>query len=156
MAYDDIINSAAKQFKVDPNLIRAVITVESNWKPDAERAEPQIKDTSYGLMQVLLGTARMVANNQSITATQLKQPTLNILLGSKYLSQQLDKYPLDDAISAYNAGRPLYSILPWRRFANQAYVDKVKRSYLYHQRGYIGVVAMITIGAVGFVMMRQR
>ncbi len=156
MAYDDIINSAAKQYHLDPNLIRAVIKTESNWDPNAERDEPRIKDKSYGLMQVLLGTARMVANNQSITPTHLRQPTLNVLLGSKYLRQQLDKYSFDDAISAYNAGRPLYSILPWRRFANQAYVDKVKSNYTYYQKGWITAVGLLTVGAVGFVMMRGQ
>ena len=115
MAYEDIIASAAKQNRLDPNLIKAFIRTESNWMPNAERAEPQIKDKSYGLMQVLLGTARSVANNSSITPTQLKQPTLNILIGSKYIRMQMDKYSFDDAISAYNAGRPLYSSLPTRR-----------------------------------------
>jgi len=156
MAYDDIIESAAKQYHLDPNLIRAFIKTESNWKPNAERAEPQIKDKSYGLMQVLLGTGRMVANNSSLTAAQLKQPTVNILVGSKYLKQQLDKYPFDDAISAYNAGRPLYSILPGIRYVNQAYVTKVKLNYAYYQKGWIAAVSLLTIGVVGFVMIRAQ
>jgi soluble lytic murein transglycosylase-like protein len=154
VAYDDIINSAAKQYGVLPDIIRAVIKTESNWDPDAERAEPQINDKSYGLMQVLLGTAKMIANNQALTPAQVKQPTLNILLGTKYLSTQLSKYPFDDAISAYNAGKPLYSSLPTRRFVNQEYVDRVKRNLAYYQSGYIGLVGLLGLGAVGFFMLR--
>jgi len=156
MAYEDIIASAAKQNRLDPNLIKAFIRTESNWMPNAERAEPQIKDKSYGLMQVLLGTARSVANNSSITPTQLKQPTLNILIGSKYIRMQMDKYSFDDAISAYNAGRPLYSSLPTRRYVNQDYVNKVKRNYAFYQKGWVGAISALTVGIVGFAMIRAQ
>ncbi len=154
MAYDDIITTAAKQYHLDPNLIRAVIRTESNWDPNAVREEPQINDRSLGLMQVLVGTARMVSGNPRLTEAQIKQPTLNVLIGSKYLSDQLGKYGFDPGISAYNAGKPLYSILPTRTFTNQSYVDRVKRNLAYYQRGYIGIISVIGFGAIGFIMLR--
>lgn len=114
--YRDLIESASKTFGVPPGLIAAIIKVESNWDAKAKRDEPQIGDASYGLMQVLLGTARSVSG--TVTPTELFRPEINIYIGSQYLYDQIKKYPkLEDAVSAYNAGRPITG--------NKPYVDRV-------------------------------
>lgn len=154
MAYDDIINAAAKQYRVDSNLIKAIIRVESNWDPNAIRHEPQINDTSYGLMQILLNTGKMVSGNPSLTVAQLKDPTTNILLGTKYLRSHLDRYPFDAAIAAYNAGKPYYSKLIPGTFTNQGYVNKVKNALVYYQRPWIGLVGLVGLGVFGLVMLK--
>lgn len=134
--YDDVIESAAKQFAIDPNLIKAVIRVESNWDPNAVRQEPQINDVSYGLMQLLLGTAKSVSGNSNLTVFQLSDPTLNIMLGTKYLRQLWDKYGnLEDTIASYNAGSPIRSALGG--YVNQGYVDKVKLAYTFYNNKYV-------------------
>ncbi len=141
--YDEIINSAAKSHQVEPAIIKAIIKVESNWDTYAVRPEPQIKDASYGLMQVLLGTARTVTG-QLITGSMLMEPAINIDVGTRYLKDHLTKYAdLKQAISAYNAGHPITG--------NQTYVDKVFRWYKVYQ--FVEGAAPFTQYAVPTVLM---
>lgn len=156
MAYDDIILSTAKQFNLDPDLIRAFIRTESNWNPNATRYEAKLNDTSYGLMQILLGTAKWVGDNAAITAEQLANPTVNVLLGGKYLRYLVDKYQgrLSDVIASYNAGRPYKTASG--KYTNQSYVDKVMAYYSIYKWGWItgGVVALV--GASIFLLFYLR
>ena len=153
MAYDEIIQSAAKQYQIDPDLIRAIISVESNWDPNAYRAEPRISDASYGLMQLLLSTARSVSGNPSLTTNQLIDPTLNISLGSQYLRTLHNRHgSLTDAIASYNAGSPIKS---GDRYVNQGYVDKVKLAYTYYQYKYMGIAGAILIGGIAFYLVKR-
>lgn len=134
MAYEDIIKAASERFKVPEALIKAFIRVESNWDPNATRYEKHLNESSYGLMQVLLSTARETAGNLSLTPNQLLQPTVNILTGTKYLARQLAKYPdPSQAFSAYNAGRPIWSSISPGKFANQGYVDKINKHWLVYR-----------------------
>jgi len=105
--YDGAIATAANAYNLDPALIKAVISQESAWVPMAYRAEPQINDASYGLMQVLLATARETARNPALTSADLFVPEINIDIGSRYLAGRLSRYGYPDGISAYNAGRPI-------------------------------------------------
>lgn len=150
--YNEIIESAAKEYRVDPRLIRAIITVESNWNPFAFRHEPQISDTSWGLMQVLLSTGRRISGNSSLTSKQLAQPTVNILIGTKYLRELFTRYKgnLTDVIAAYNAGSAIRSHLDVTKYVNQNYVDKVLRVYQGTQFGLVtfplvGVLLLIAV-----------
>ena len=106
-SYDWSIATAASAYGVDPALIKAIISQESNWSPTAYRAEPRINDASYGLMQVLLATARQVSGNPYLTAEQLFAPEINIDVGSKFLASQITRFGYPAGISAYNAGRPI-------------------------------------------------
>lgn len=153
MAYDEIIQSAAKQYQIDPDLIRAIISVESNWDPNAYRAEPQISDASYGLMQLLLSTAKSVSGNSSLTPNQLIDPTLNISLGSQYLRQLYNRFGnLMDVVASYNAGSPIKS---GDQYMNQKYIDKVKLAYTYYQYKYIGIAGVVLIGGITFYLMKR-
>lgn len=158
MAYDDIIQSAAKQFYLDPDLIRAFIKTESNWKPDATRYEAKLNDTSYGLMQILLGTAKWVGDNASITAEQLANPTVNILLGAKYLRYLVDKYngKLEDVIASYNAGKPYMASTG--KYTNQSYVDKVLGYYKMYRWGWLtgGLIAAVGGGIFLLFYLRRK
>lgn len=100
--YDDLIVAIAGSNLVDPMLVKAVISAESGWNPTAYRAEPQINDASYGLMQILLATARGL--QPSVTAEQLADPSVNIALGTRYLAQQLNRFGYPAALAAYNGG----------------------------------------------------
>lgn len=126
MAYEDIIESASKSYQIPPEVIKGVIKVESNWDPNAKRYESHINDTSLGLMQILVKTARAVAGNPSLTSAQIIQPTLNIMLGTKYLREQLNRYgKLEDTLAAYNAGSVKKTSTG--EYINKVYVDRVMK-----------------------------
>lgn len=124
--YEDIIQSASKSYQIPVEVIKAVIKVESDWNPNAKRYEAHLNDTSLGLMQLLTKTAKATANNYALTTLQIINPTLNIMLGTKYLREQLNAYKtLDNTIAAYNAGSPRRTSIG--DYVNQAYVDKVNK-----------------------------
>jgi soluble lytic murein transglycosylase-like protein len=153
--YNDIILSAAKEFNIDPKLINAFISVESGWNPNAIRNEPQINDTSYGLMQVLLGTGRRVSGNSSLTPEQLAFPTTNILIGTRYIRELVNRYNgvLDDVIAAYNAGSAIKSSSDPTKYINQSYVNKVKSAY---SGVGVGLAMTMTIGVIGLAFIYSR
>jgi soluble lytic murein transglycosylase-like protein len=91
---NNIINEAAKRFKLDPALLKAMIKQESNYNPNAVSSAG-----AQGLMQLMPQTAKAlgVANPFDI-----KQ---NIMGGAKYISELSTKYKdLNKALAAYNAG----------------------------------------------------
>ena len=92
-----IIDEAASEFGVDPDLVRAVIKQESGWKPKAvSHAGAQ------GLMQLMPKTARGLGVTDSFDIRQ------NIRGGTKLLGQLLRSYngDMEKALAAYNAGPP--------------------------------------------------
>jgi hypothetical protein len=109
-------------------LLKGLIARESQWNPGAFRYEPAINDASYGLMQVLLSTAKGALNNPNLTPSDLFVPDTNIAAGAAYLRYQIGRYGGDyrKAVSAYNCGsdcqtRPT-SFWP---HGNSPYVDDV-------------------------------
>jgi len=92
---DDIIRSAADQYDLDPALIKAVISVESNGNPKAVSPAG-----AQGLMQLMPKTAADLGVTDPFDAAQ------NVRAGSRYLKQLLDRYKgnLQLALAAYNWG----------------------------------------------------
>ncbi|WP_300377994.1 lytic transglycosylase domain-containing protein [Brachyspira sp.] len=99
--YDDIIKEAAEKYSLPENLIKAVIKQESNYVPTAVSNKGAV-----GLMQIMpqTGVGLGVTDKE-----MLKDPYTNIMAGSRYLSQMLNRYDgrLDLSLSAYNAGPSL-------------------------------------------------
>ncbi|MCL6630467.1 MAG: lytic transglycosylase domain-containing protein, partial [Armatimonadetes bacterium] len=88
-----IINRAASEYGLDPALIKAVISVESGFKPNAVSSAG-----ARGLMQLLPSTAISLGVNPD-------DPEQNIQGGARYLRQQLDRFgSIELALAAYNAG----------------------------------------------------
>lgn len=104
--YDDLITASSQNYGVPVSWIEAVIQVESAWNPNAYRAEPQISDASYGLMQLLTKTAAGLGFSGDPSA--LYDPATNIDLGTKLLRQLRSSYGDDfqRVYSAYNSGKP--------------------------------------------------
>ena len=102
--YDDLIQQASLAYSVPAAWIKAVIQTESSWDAKAYRAEPQIQDGSYGLMQLLYKTAQGLGYNGAPNG--LYDPKVNIDLGSKLLGQLRQRYGDDfrNIYSAYNSG----------------------------------------------------
>jgi soluble lytic murein transglycosylase-like protein len=92
---DDAINKAADRHNVDPNLVRALVKVESNFNPNAVS-----RKGAMGLMQLMPQTARQ------LRLTNPFNPEQNIDAGVRHLRELLDNYGGDVRLSlaAYNAG----------------------------------------------------
>lgn len=136
---EPIINEMGQKYNIDPAWIKAHIKAESNWDVNASRFEVHKTDASWGLMQLLLATAREVLGQSDLTTTQLINPRTNIEAGTKYLSQLWARYGnMRDAIAAYNAGSPR---LIQGKYVNQDYVDKVTKNYNIYKALGTGVVA---------------
>ena len=110
-----------ERLEIGKNLVDAVIFAESNGNPNASRYESHINDTSYGLMQILTGTARTLSRRHpdlpsldlngdgNITQEEIKDsllnPETNVLFGTALLNDGLDKYgTLELAVASYNSG----------------------------------------------------
>lgn len=93
----------AQQFHLSQALIEAVIHEESGGDPDAFPEHPERAGASFGLMQLLLPTARAVGFGGK--ARELFGPALNITLGSRYLHGLVKEYGnYWRALVAYNGG----------------------------------------------------
>lgn len=104
--FETEIATSAQAYNVPETWVRAVIETESSWRPMAYRAEPQINDASYGLMQLLMRTAKGLGYTGAPEG--LYEPAVNIDLGTKLLGQLRRSYGDDfrRVYSAYNSGKP--------------------------------------------------
>lgn len=126
---DPIILEMSAKYGIDPAWIKAHIKQESNWDVNASRYEAHKGDASWGLMQLLLTTARGVLGDPKLTITQLTQPRVNIEAGTKFLKQLWVRFGnMRDAIAAYNAGSPRIDTKTGK-YVNQDYVDKVTKNF---------------------------
>jgi soluble lytic murein transglycosylase-like protein len=93
--FDAIIEHAASTAAVQPNLLRAVIVVESGFNPRAVS-----KRGAIGLMQLMPATAARFGISDAYDARQ------NVTAGARYLKFLLDRFGqnVSLALAAYNAG----------------------------------------------------
>jgi soluble lytic murein transglycosylase-like protein len=116
---------AAKDTQLDPALIHAVITAESNYNPNAVSHKG-----AAGLMQLMPDTAR----RYGLKPKEIKHPDKNILAGSQYLADLIRMFDGDLALAlaGYNAGENVVvrygrKVPPYAE--TRAYVPRVLRVY---------------------------
>ena len=120
--YGKFIRTAADRYSLDPELIRAVIKVESGFNPFAVSEKG-----AMGLMQLMPGTAEEMHVREPFEASD------NIMGGSRYLRKMLNLFEGDLRLSlaAYNAGPN--KVLEKGRVPKipetEKYVEKVLREY---------------------------
>lgn len=96
--------SAARQFGVDPNLLWAVMRVESVYQPRIVSYAGAI-----GLMQIMPRTGRLIAQRlgrNDFTTAKLLDPSTNLEFAAWYLHSLIERFDgdLPLAIAAYNGG----------------------------------------------------
>jgi soluble lytic murein transglycosylase-like protein len=121
--YDSIIENAAQSASVEPNLLRAVIVVESGFNSRAVS-----KRGAVGLMQLMPATASRFGVSNPY------DPRQNIHGGAQYLKFLIDRFGQNVrlALAAYNAGEEAVDrnggqIPPFTE--TMAYVPRVLRIY---------------------------
>ena len=115
--YGEIISSMSEAHGVDPMLVRALIQVESGYRPRARS-----RKGAMGLMQLMPSTAREYKVRNPF------EPKANIEAGIKHLKSLIDKFErLDLSLAAYNAGpgavKKFNGVPPYRETRN--YVTRI-------------------------------
>jgi soluble lytic murein transglycosylase-like protein len=119
---DKLVNQTADHYKVDPQLVRAIIQVESHYDTHAVSSKG-----AMGLMQLIPATAERFGVDKPFDAKQ------NIDGGVNYLKHLLDMFDGDVTLSvaAYNAGENTVlrrgGVPPITETVN--YVQKIKSLY---------------------------
>jgi soluble lytic murein transglycosylase-like protein len=120
--FSPIIEKAAREYQLDPSLIRSIIAAESNFNPKAVSPKG-----ARGLMQLMPGTAARLGVSNSF------DPEQNIRGGVKHFRWLMDNFNNDIKLSlaAYNAGENLVQRLgrvPEIKETRE-YVKKITKDY---------------------------
>lgn len=114
--YGQLIENLATVHGVDPYLVKALVKVESNYRPRARSPKG-----AMGLMQIMPATARRYSVSNPF------DPKSNLEAGIKHLKSLLSRFEVSVALAAYNAGEGAVhrfgGIPPYRETRN--YVRKV-------------------------------
>ena len=112
-----LVDNAARKYGLPPELVRAVVAVESANRPDAVSGKGAV-----GLMQLMPATARELGADPKVAEQ-------NVDAGTRYLRDLLLKYDqrMFHALAAYNAGPgavdKYHGVPPYRE--THAYILKV-------------------------------
>jgi soluble lytic murein transglycosylase len=148
--YRQAILRAARNRKLDPRFVLAIIKQESVFKPLAKSPAG-----ARGLLQLTIDAAQKYAPSaglQSLRESELYRPETSILVGSEYLAHLVSLFPklLEPVAASYNGGED--NVARWVKRAKQrdagvftaevgfeetkAYVQKVMTNYRAYKRLY--------------------
>jgi soluble lytic murein transglycosylase len=141
LRYEQIVRGHARNYRLDPALLAAVIYTESKFDANAHSDAGAI-----GLMQLLPDTAKGIAlrtGGKRFVVSDLYDPEINVRYGAWYLRHLLDRYHQDErtALAAYHAGQA--NVDRWRAEGvgiqfpqTRYYVDKVERLQKVYAKAY--------------------
>jgi soluble lytic murein transglycosylase len=140
LKYETIVRGHARNYRLDPALLAAVIDQESKF-----RSTVKSRSGAIGLMQLLPDTAKGIAVHTGGTrfrVDDLYNPEINVRYGAWYLRHLIDKYGDErTALAAYNAGQE--NVDEWRRRGEgiafsetRHYVKRVEHLKTLYRRGY--------------------
>ena len=115
-----LVRTLAPRYRLDPNLVLAVVEVESNFNPKAKSQK-----NAQGLMQLIPATAKRFG------VKDVWDPEQNLRGGMAYLRWLLDHFEgnIALALAAYNAGEQAVErhggVPPYKE--TQAYVQRILR-----------------------------
>lgn len=141
LPYRALIEREARTKGIDPYFVAALIRQESSFNPEAVSGAGAV-----GLMQVMPATGRHLSRKRtSLAATikRLKQPEVNVTLGTRFLADMLEAYGnrADVVLVAYNAGPTRAS--RWRKFPEfknkELFVERIPFG---ETRDYVKVVQL--------------
>lgn len=115
-----LVVSAAKNHGIDPRLLAAIVTVETEWNPHAVGTQGEL-----GLTQVLPSTGAWLASVAGLTEYNLADPATSLQLSALYLSILLKEYATPEkALACYNGGPG--AVPDWR---SNLYARRVLKQY---------------------------
>ena len=131
LRYEQVVRGHARNYRLNPALLAAVIYTESKFDANAKSAAGAI-----GLMQLLPDTAKGIAirtGGKRFVVSDLTDPEINVRYGAWYLRHLLDRYGDErTALAAYNAGQA--NVDRWKADGvgiqfreTRYYVDKIER-----------------------------
>jgi soluble lytic murein transglycosylase len=120
------IKADAEKNGLDPYMVASLIRQETEFNPGAVSNK-----NAYGLMQLLPAVGRSMAKEEGVkhfSTNDLLNPSTNILLGTHYLRQMLDKFggQPEYAFAAYNAGDD--RVTDWQSIGNYHSIDEFVES----------------------------
>jgi hypothetical protein len=127
-SYFDAIYEVSREVGITPELLDAVVWVESKYKPGAKSGVG-----AQGLVQMMPATAKDLEERLKLPAVDFSNDRSVLLAGAQYLRYLITKYQdrpngLQLALAAYNAGegnvrKYNYEIPPFKE--TQEYVERV-------------------------------
>ncbi|HET7347264.1 MAG TPA: transglycosylase SLT domain-containing protein [Acidobacteriaceae bacterium] len=120
------IKADAQKNGLDPYMVASLIRQETEFNPTAISGK-----SAYGLMQLLPSVGRAMAKQEGLRhfrTDDLLNPSTNILLGTHYLRQTLDRFggKPEYAFAAYNAGDD--RVTDWQSIGNYHGIDEFVES----------------------------
>lgn len=121
-AFDELVWAVAVNYNLDPDVLRAICRVESNWNPAAVSLDGQ----DIGLAGIRIGTARLFRPEwkglpDAEIKSRLLDPQVNLDLAGRVLAE-LTAHGLGDSpavFHAYNIGETKY-----RQGTRSPFVDR--------------------------------
>lgn len=141
--FQEEVKNACETYDVNEAVVFSMINIESHFKPNVVSSKGAV-----GLMQIMPTTAKSVTEKSDFLNFDLFSPQDNILLGTCYISELLDRFQnLETALVAYNAGPTnvsnwlkngkysqdgkVLTEIPFKE--SKQYLEKFRKSYAYYK-----------------------